>query len=418
MIAVAMYLTGLPLIYYLRDGLKLAPNNSAFTVAFAIGPLLLSLPFKNFRQFEAPNRVGYAMAAWFVIISFIYFILRDPYTAVKASYEYFSFAIIFFIFFGLLFITKESLNRNFIYLALFLSFIGAVMLLYYIARDPLYVIGQRAAIKFGEEEDAGGNPHIYGKGAYFGLILTVLALKYVKKVKIGMIPLFGMLVVFLVVLFLTQTMAALLATFLFLAAFTFFNFSFKKAYSTLLSLLLKWYIVVILAVGIGRGVMAYQENKDLLKPAISYLENRFAKIINSFFTSAEDAQKNKKHVDESASMRVHLVTVAIESLDENFEEGKLRYVIFGNGYKHLYIDVPHLEVFDSFGILIFIFYTVFYIYMIKISAAEMRKPESIATEFLAYGFIYFMIANFTGGVIIDYTRWGFYALIVRFITKK
>jgi MFS family permease len=417
MFAVAMFLAGFPLIYYIRDGLGVAPKSAIFTVILGLGPLATTLLFKNFKSFESPNKIGYFLTLWFLILTFLYLIFRDPHTGVKASYEYFSYTIIFFIYFALIFIDNESLNRCFLPTAIILAFIGAIALMIYIYRDPTYLIGQRASIKFGEGEDAGGNPHIFGKGAFYGLILSVLALKYNKKVKFGLLIPMAMMFIFLAVLFLTQTVAGILSAFLFFGFYFMFNFRIKSAYTTLLSLLKKWYVIVVIIAAIVKGGLAYKENSNLLLPATSYIQNRLDRIINSFFTPADKVSKNKKSIDESASNRVQLLGDVAERVDENLKEGKIRYIIFGNGYKNLYIDVPHIEVFDSFGLLMFFFYTYIFYYMIKISFKEMIKPDSPATEFIAYAFIYFIIANFTGGVIIDYTRWGFYALIVKFIKK-
>ena len=413
-----MWLMGLPVIYYVRDGLGLATGSPIFTVILNLGPLGLCLLFLDYRYFNSPNKVAYSLGLVFLFISFIYFFLRDPYTGVVAAYEYFNFSVIFFLYFSVLFLTQKGINRNFVWFSLIIAVLGSILLLWYIYNDPLFAIGQRASIKFSEKEDAFGNPHIYAKVAYFGLILSLLSIKYKNIVKIGVIIPFVLIVVFLIVLFFTQTMLAFLATFLFFGLYLFYNFNFIKAYSFTLGMLKKWYVLVILVFGIVKGVMFLNENADALKPATNYIENRIDKIVNTVFSAEDNKNRKSRNVDESASMRVHLILATVEIFEENFTEGKFHFILFGNGYKHLYLDVPHLEVFDSFGFFMFVFYTVFFIYMIKITLKEMKKPKSITTEFIAYGFIYFFVYNFTGGLIIDYTRWGYYALVCRFFHEN
>ena len=46
---------------------------------------------------------------------------------------------------------------------------------------------------------------------------------------------------------------------------------------------------------------------------------------------------------------------------------------------------------------------------------EMKNPQSFATEYIAYAYLYFMLYTFSGGFIIDYIRWGFFAFVCRFL---
>ncbi len=112
-LAVATFVAGLPFIYFLRDGVKLAPANTFFGVFFLFFPYALSLIFKDLKTFDAPNKVGFTLLSWFIIIGLTYFLLRDRYTAVNGVRELLNFTLIFIIYFGTVFIKRESLNKNF-----------------------------------------------------------------------------------------------------------------------------------------------------------------------------------------------------------------------------------------------------------------------------------------------------------------
>lgn len=144
MFAVVMFITGLPLIYYIRDGVGLAQNSSAFTAAMAVGPFGIAFLFKNLKSFENPNRVAFSLLLIFLIITFTYFLLRDRYSAVNGNFEIITYAVIFLVLVSVLFMTKESINRGFLPLAIFLSIIGAALLIYAVINDPLFAIGKRA----------------------------------------------------------------------------------------------------------------------------------------------------------------------------------------------------------------------------------------------------------------------------------
>jgi hypothetical protein len=415
--AVAMLFCGLPIVYFFRDGLKLAPNSAAFTVAGALGPLIMTIPFKNLRKLYVPNPLAYFLTMWFVIITFLYLLFRDKYSAISGTYELLSYTFIFFIFYAFVMMSADSLNNNFLPIALTICAIGSLLLLYSVYKDPFYVIGQRAAIKFREEEEGNtGNPHIFSKVAFFGLILSTMMLKYQKQYKTGMIFTLGTMLLFIVVLFLTQTMITFITSAIFLWLFFIFNFSFKSLFKSVKSLLTKWYVLIVLGFGVYKVVVLINENEDALAPVTSFVSYRFEKLVGTLTGALSDDEASKvKDVDVSASMRVNLIAAVFEDLEENVVEGKLRYVFWGNGYKNLYVDVPIFEVLDSFGIIMFIFYMVIYFYLTKICILEMRNPSSIAAEFIAYGYIYFLILNLTGGYVMDYTRWGYYAVVARFI---
>ena len=94
--AVLMFFCGLPIVYFFRDGLKLAPNSAAFTIAGGLGPLFLAVVFKNISKLYKPNPVGYLITIVYVIICLFYLLFRDPYSRVSAVYEMFSLVLFSF----------------------------------------------------------------------------------------------------------------------------------------------------------------------------------------------------------------------------------------------------------------------------------------------------------------------------------
>lgn len=74
--ALAIFLTGVPLIYYLRDGLGVAPGNTMFSIGLIFFPFALTIPFKNFRFFDLPNKVTFPYLTFFLIYLFAYFFLK------------------------------------------------------------------------------------------------------------------------------------------------------------------------------------------------------------------------------------------------------------------------------------------------------------------------------------------------------
>lgn len=414
--ALAVFFAGVPFIYFLRDGLKLAPNSMIFSIALIFLPFALTIPFKNFRFFDTPNKVTFPLMWWFLLFLFSYFYLKDR-TLMTVSFivEIQYYIIIILVGFSALFMRKEAVSEKLIILALIFSLVSAVALIYYVTKNPLYVLGQRASFT-SEGESGAGNPHINSKGAFFGIIAAVMALKYYKTVKLGLILPVIVIVLSLVVLFLTQTVLAFLCTFVFVCLFLTFNLSFNNLVSTFRLFFSKWYVVLLIITGVSTFIYKINQNREFLDPVFNYATKRIENIQKSVF------EKEKKTVitetgDDSANTRVLHVTGSFERLVDAFNDGDYHYVLFGQGYKYMYLDVPHLEMLDSFGIVGFILFSILFFRMVVMALREMRNPESAGTEFLAYVFIYLFFANFIAGQMLDYTRFSSLFIICRFLKK-
>lgn len=416
--ALAIFFAGVPVIYFLRDGLALAPGNTLFSIGLIFLPFAFTLPFKNFGYFDSPNRVTFPLMCCLVLYMFAYFYLKDRYYfTVSFSTELLTFIIIVFVAFTLVFMRNEAIGKPFIYLSVLLVTVSAASLIYYVSKNPFYVIGQRAAFGYGGEMGV-GNPHINSKVAYFGIILGILCLKYYRTIKLGLIFPVILIILNVAVLFLTQTMLAFLATFAFGTLFLVFNLSFSSAVSTFRLFFSKWYIVALVIVGFMALGYQINKNRQLLDPAFNYFSTRFEGIKKSFLESTEDKNIKVKEIgDDSANMRIIHIRGVLERLEESFDDGNYHYILFGQGYKFMYVDVPHLEMLDSFGLVGFTFFTIIFLRLILMSVREMRNPDSIGSEFLAYAFLYFFFSNFTSGQMLDYTRFTSLFIFCRFLKK-
>jgi hypothetical protein len=54
-----------------------------------------------------------------------------------------------------------------------LTFLGSICLIYSMATNPLFVLGQRATVVFGDGTSASnGNPHVYARNAFAGIFAS------------------------------------------------------------------------------------------------------------------------------------------------------------------------------------------------------------------------------------------------------
>lgn len=415
-LAIALFFFGAPVIYFFRDGLGLATNSMVFTVVFMVLPMFLILPFRNFRILHIPNRLTLGLSLLYLgysIFCLYYYPVWGMTSKVKI-YETAVISITIYMFILLSLVSINELEKHFLKICILISLLGGFGLLYHVYSNPSYVLGMRASIGVSVNgEESSGNPHIYSKGAFFGLVASLVMLKYNPGV-IKTIYLYFSALIFFVIIVLTQAMSTVLATGVF--GVFFFLFNLKNIKNGLIRFLKKpiaWLLIIIFSIQVG---ISYKKYEKFIAIGYSYIEFRVNKILLSI--NPPDELSFKKNViirDDSADMRLHLLEVVQEKMMDNLDEGNYMALIFGNGYQDLYVDVPVIEAFNSLGLLGFLLILTLLFQMTRFSFREMRNPQTATTEFIAYAFLYFLILCFTNGLIIDYNRWGFFVLVCRFL---
>jgi O-antigen ligase len=415
--AISMVFCSGPINYAIRDGFGLAPNSTAFSTLFMLGSIFLVLPFRNFKKLYFNDTPLIPLGISFLVFVIIYMTIypEDRYLSLSIYiYDSFVIGIVLYFYFYLSTVAESSLRLNFLRISMVISLLGALCLIYFTLGNPNYSYGQRLAISFGNETemDSMGNPHIFGRGAFFGIVSSLLYLKYSKSVFLKKIV-YGFLFIFIAVLILSQAMSSVLAGFFCLIFFVYFNITYQSVIKLSKSLLTKWYIwIVIIALSI-KGFDFVRKNREILELGYLVIENRVVKITNTLI--GNDSAKSEGIMDASASGRVFTFNYVTNQFAENFEDGNYLKILFGNGYYAFYVDIPIVEVFNSYGLIGLLLFGMFFYLMAKYSLKELKNPSSIISEFAGYGFIYFFIFTFTNGLIIDYNRWTFFALVCRFM---
>lgn len=412
----SFFFVGLPLVYFLRDGLKLAPGSSAFTAAFTILSLLIAFPQNPKRLYHA-NTIGYLLCGLYGLMALTYLAIYAPNrgwftnTPVEVVNQLVLFAALF-IFSGT---SINTLKSTFVQFTLFFSVFGGLSLLYYIARNPAYVIGMRAAISFGDDGGMGsmGNPHIYAKSAYIGVVAGIILLKNETRQRWRW-AYYASVFILLLVIGLCQSMAIVMITGVF---FFLYFISNLKAHSIYKSL--KWVfgwqgIVLFLIISFGiYYVWEYTRYDEAIINVYEKIFERFEKIFVTFFDS-ETAQKVKFAGDSSASTRVTNIELVFKTLSKNLDKNNWFPIIFGHGYQDYYVDSPFIEMFHDLGIIGLILFTALHAVILYWIFKEIFNPTCDFTLMIAFVFLVTLIQNFTFGMPYDYGRWCSMAFIARF----
>ena len=416
-IGLSFFFGGLPIVYFFRDGLKIAPGSTVFTAGIAIVSLLIAFPLNPKKLYQA-NTVGYLMCILYGMMALLYLATYAPNrgwftnTPIEIGNQL-VFLTAMFIFAG---ISINTLKSTFLYFTLIFCTVGGISLLYYIARNPAYMFGMRAAISFGDEGGMAsmGNPHIYAKSAYIGIVAGVILLRSEKRLlwRIATMTSVGIL---LIVVGLCQAMAMILVTGAFFFLYFISNIKAHNIYK-----ILKWltgwqgFIILLVLVYMGISIWNNSHYKEYFFFVTDIITERLSKIFTSFFTDSETVSRVKATVDDSASTRVVNITKVFTNFNRNVEKNNWFPVFFGHGYQDYYVDSPFIEMFHDLGIVGFLIFSVFHLVILRWIWKEIFNPTCDFTLMLAYFFLATFIQNFTMGMPYDYGRWCAMAFVARF----
>lgn len=438
-IAISFLFCGGPLNYIVRDGIGVAPNSTYFTMVFLFGASAFFFPFRDFKTMYSQNPAVTILALILLLQTYIFkrYVPGDGIVYAKSTYFDMSFLIECYFFIYLAFVKINSVKLNFLQIAMIISLLGSIGIMVYTLNNPDYVLGSRIGVNFSQDE--GGfftNPHIYGKGAFFGICCTLMIIKYTPSKLMKMFS-YGCLLIFFAVLFMSQTMSSIFSVMLVFFVFTLANFRFVAGLFK--GFLTKWYTILFVVLGVVKMIDVYQKNPMWVNAFYILIEDRYSKVMNTFFPeedsiyskrgkemTREDLEHYKRwvvalnqnedvEVDASALGRVETLFKVRKAFKENYQTGNIPKLLFGNGFSHIYVDIPIIEAFDSFGLFGFFISTLLVIYMFSSAMRELFKPTNIMSEWVSLAFIYFFVTSFTNGQLIDYNRWIYIALFCRFV---
>ena len=415
-IGLSFFFFGAPVVYFLRDGLKLAPNSSAFTAAFTILSLFVAFPL-NIKKVYQTNTLGYLLCISYSILAITYLAIYAPNrgwftnTPVEAVYQTLI-LVSMFIFAGT---SINSLKDDFLFFTLVFCVIGGLSLLYYLARNPMYVIGMRAAISFDGDDamSSMGNPHIYAKSAFAGIVAGMLMLKTETRF-LWRIGIMGSVFLLTIVVALCQAMAVVLITGIFFFLYFLASINATSIYKTL-----KWVFGwqgLLLFFGICYGIYYIWEYTRLDEYIINVSDliyDRIERIVTTLL-EPETSKSVKLAGDDSASTRVENITAMFKTFNGNIEDGNWINVIFGNGYHHKYVDSPVFQTLNDLGIIGFTIFVTLHIVLMVWVVKEIFRPTCNFTQFIAFVFLVTLVQNITFGMPYDYQRWTAMIFVARF----
>lgn len=407
----SMIIFGTPIIFFFRETVKLAPGSSAFTAVCLVGCLVLMIPPTFLKKLYKPNTLLVKLGFTFLLYSFFYLMFYNPFAKTifySAFREYSSYGMIFVYLFLLINLPNKEIKEVVIPIIALVTFVGSICLILSLIRNPNYILGQRAAIYFGDGEE-GGNPHVFAKGAYAQLISAFLLFRY-KGVLTKVFAYFSVFIA-IVVIIATQTRAVLLSALLAMAVFLLFNLKKSQIKSFITSFFTLRNGIALLIIFFG--VYYYLSHYTPFFKIIASYADRFNSTFESALLTATGNAKENTAFDPSSYQRVLSLTYF-----NNFIHGQGEKLIFGMGYRHTYLDVPIIEAFFDCGIIGFITFVGFNLVCLWESFRAIRRNNNPLALFLAYYYIVLFVGIFTSGRPFDTSYWFMFTVMMRYFGLK
>jgi hypothetical protein len=400
---------GFPLVFFIRDTLHIGPASNVFSAFFFAFALLLMLPTHLFLRIYKPNSTLLKYAIGFIALIMYHFFAFNT----SGTDWFIEFGNIFFTvgFIFLLLHIPNEVKDTLIHVLFVFSLFSNLTLVYSLMTDPNWKIGMRAAVTFeNENAQAGGNPHIAARNALICLLTSILLFSYYKNILIRL-GLFSTILFSLGVVVLAQVKSSMLAIGLMIGFFLLFNSSLTSVVRFIKNLITIRSLIVILVMYFGINFLMNRYS-ELYGLVYGYWHNGVDRILDVLFTAFGVKFSDTANIDASAMGRVssfNYFSLTLKSPE---------ILLFGRGYKSLFMDVPLLESLINHGIFGLIFFGGFNYYLFKSTIKELKEKSNILTQFLAYFFIYFIVLLVSNGRPYDVSFWFPYAVMIRFLGVK
>lgn len=410
-VGICMLVDGYPLIFFFRDTLHFATGSSAFTAAAFAGGLILMVPFTVLRRLYRPNVTMFWTGLAFILFSIFYMYVYPPLDKVDYTREMIYYAFILIFLFLLINIPNDILPVVIPVIVLF-TLVSNIGLIYSLATNPTWIIGQRATIVLNNSDDGSGNPHVFARNAFMGIIACAIWLvRPNTNILFRLLALFSG-VISIIILVLTQTRSSILALLIAVAFFLYFNVRPAQIRTTVRSLFKPVPILVMLAgvVGIMIFIQRHFEIYAIIYGYVTNFMERNLENIYAFLGMQSEGTAFKATLDDSVANRTGSFDLLTNTLTS-----QSYMLIPGYGYKFSYLDIPLMEALTNQGILGLALFGGINVMVLRHSFRIMRTNPNDLSIFLAYFYVIIFVQLFTNGRPYDITFWFPLALMTRFM---
>ncbi|MDF7818967.1 hypothetical protein P1X15_15225 [Runella sp. MFBS21] len=400
-----------PIIFFFRDGLRIGPSGSVFTMIFWVIGFLLIFPKNIFSTIYFPNRVLSFFWLGFIAVAWVYW---QYYPGINGSptgsKEMLTYVLPIAFFLLMCYYPNDKTDILLKSLILYTLF-ASIGLLYVILNDPTWHIGERAGIRYAANT-AQSNPHTYANNALMTIVASMIMVQRTNSFLYKLVYLF--LVFFSVVVMIlcrTNTSIITLVVITFVA-FMFNSIKVVKALFSKNTLKIVGGIAIIISLSLSQLTFV----TTAVTSNYQAFSSRFGRVIYTITgVQTSEPTAGEGGIDHSSLYRVLSWKYATDFF---FNQASIGTIIFGEGYKSQFFDVPSLEAWVNLGILGFIFYNGFWFLLGMTNLLQYSYPTNPASTFIAYFSLLLFVALASGGQTIDISAWLTQAFFIRFSGLK
>lgn len=389
-----LFWMGTPAFFFLRSFFIPANLYSISTFGYLLFCILLLFTKDIFTQkIKINNTLGFIFLPFFIITT-VYLIFYP--LSLTGNFREKVTTVLIFIFGYFVFKSKFDLENKVFPLIVLLTFFINLILIYSFMKNLNLGIGGRASVQY--DEEGGSNPLVYSLNAFYGFIASYL-IAFSKSRKSLYWFFFSLinLLISLVALVVTQGRLTFLVLILCLPLLivTFDKKLVKKVFRFKFIFYFIFFLVFI----------NWYFGGQFFLTLYNYYNSYYSlvlKVINTILGN------QNMGIDSSANTRIELISYAVNDI--------LRHpykLIFGNGYRSYYLDVPLLQVLYDFGIggliniILFLSVNIYYAF-----TGYLR--QSLFFKFLFFVTLYFMADYLTHGIPMSIAFLTIYIILIKF----
>jgi len=404
---------GSPLIFFFKEVLGFGGSSTFTIISLILGLGLMVSPEEIFRKFYKPFLPTYRLGFIYMFIVLINFFFFNPFYGFAANSSFFirdftNYAS-YFIFFILLLSVSNEVKDYFLPIVVGLTFLGSICLIYSMATNANFILGQRATVVFGDgTTTASGNPHVYARNAFAGVFSSYIMLK--NKSTLWKSLASGNMILSLIVLVMTQARSILLGFIFTMIIFLYYNVSAKSVKNAFKNIFSpqNLFLIVLFFGGIIYFISTQAKIVSIINIYYDTFTITFTRAILTA-TGMEDA----KTIDYSALGRVNTFGDFKKVLFESPWD-----LILGKGYRFLYMDIPILETWIDLGIIAFWSFAMMNLVIFRESLKAIKEGTNQLTTFLGYFYLCYFVTLFTGGEPYGIAYWYVFLVMIRFLGIK
>lgn len=421
-IAISFFFFGSPIIYFLRDGIGLASGSIYFTAIFTFGSLFLAVPFRNTNRLYSFNKPFFSFIIVYWIIALLYLATYTPNRGIftQTDAEIINFSVMLISAYIFASSSSSEFLNGFLKAAFWICLMGCSLLILSMLISSNYELSSRASISLGKDSEGVtmGNPHIYGRSAFAGLVASII-LRNMNQSQLWKLFYSACTLIFIVVSILTQSFQTIIALMIFGLIFLYLRTNVSTLYFA--SRWIFGWKGLLTFIFISLVIYYYITYTDILvkvEHVSVIIGSRFEKIFGFIKFSQKNpflTQLNVLTTDASALGRVETIQKVGKNIISHIENKEWWWLLIGNGYHSLYVDSPIIQTYNDLGIVGFSAYVGIHFYIIKYALREYRQMSHPSILFLSFFVIHTFVQNCVYAMPYDFYRWSLFIFLARIL---